>query len=197
MKVCSLKSPNIPLPYKHKNPLYRSLAISAYFLLLTALIPSLNADDFGQGDLKFHKSFVPIASNDPSTNYFGESMPHTDYDYRISKTEISIAQFNQARAADPRISRSRVNFWNTGQTPFSTIADSLKFGVHAPVTYINIIECFKFCNWLTSGDPYQGAYKIIKNQNPENDFLDVKDYVDVTTALTKYSTVYTVPTFIE
>jgi formylglycine-generating enzyme required for sulfatase activity len=75
--------------------------------------------------------------------------------------------------------------------------DEPKFGVHAPANSINLIECFKFCNWLTSGDPYQGAYKLIANANPAYDSLDVNDYVDVASAIATYGTAYTVPTFDE
>ena len=161
-------------------------------------LSSLHADDFGEGDLTFHINFVPIASNAPSTNYFGESMPHTDYDFRIGKTEVSIAQLLQARAADPRIVQSHIaDFYNSGRVDRDTEGDEPKFGVHAPVTYINLIECFKFCNWLTSGDPYQGAYKLIPNANPFDDTLDPDDYVDVASAIATYGTAYTVPTFDE
>jgi hypothetical protein len=93
-----------------------SLTLFGHLSLGPSWLSSLHADDFGEGDLKFHISFVPIASNAPSTNYFGESMPHTDYDFRIGKTEVSIAQLLQARAADPRIVRSHVaDFYNSGK----------------------------------------------------------------------------------
>ncbi|MDA0848727.1 MAG: hypothetical protein O2827_03105, partial [Verrucomicrobia bacterium] len=72
-----------------------------------------------------------------------------------------------------------------------------KFGVHAPVSNINLIECFKFCNWLTSGDPYQGTYKLIPNANPADDTLDPNDYVDIASAIIEFGTVYTLPTFAE
>jgi formylglycine-generating enzyme required for sulfatase activity len=175
-----------------------SLTLFGHLSLGPSWLSSLHADDFGEGDLKFHISFVPIASNAPSTNYFGDAMPHTDYDFRIGKTEVSIAQLLQARAADPRIVRSHIaDFSNSGRVDRNTEGDEPKFGVHAPANYINIIECFKFCNWLTSGDPYQGAYKLIANANPANDTLDVNDYVDVASAIATYGTVYTVPTFDE
>lgn len=115
-------------------------------------------------------------------------MPNTDYDYRIGKTEISIAQFLQARAADARISRPVVNHWNSEEE---------QFGVHAPVSKVNILECYKFCNWLTSGDPYQGAYKLIQESNPDNDTIDALDYVDRDGALAEFGTVYVLPTFFE
>lgn len=166
-------------------------------LTLNFFLVSTYADEFGEGDLKFHISFVPIASNAPSTNYFGKDMPYTDYDYRIGKTEISIAQFLQARAADSRISRANMDFWNSGRTNFDTEGNNPLFGVHAPVSNINIIECFKYCNWLTSGDPYKGVYKIIKNTNPENDSLNPDDYIDISSAVSEYGTVYKVPSFSE
>lgn len=181
------------------------LSLSLFLSLGLTLFPFLlgfvaHADEFGQGDLKFHISFVPIASNEPSVDFKGESMPFTDYDYRISKTEISIAQFLQARISDARISRPVVNFWNSQGYYYNTdnIPVALEAsGVHAPATNINLIECFKFCNWLTSGDPYQGAYKILQNANPEEDSLDVYDYVDRESALAEYGTVYVVPTYYE
>jgi formylglycine-generating enzyme required for sulfatase activity len=166
-----------------------------------SLLSSLHADDFGEGDLKFHISFVPIAGNAPSTNFFGDSMPYIDYDFRIGKTEVSIAQLLQARAADARIVRREVaDFFNSGREKERgqyIESNQPKFGVHAPAASINIIECFKFCNWLTSGDPYQGAYKLIPNPNPYDDTLDANDYVDVEAAIAEFGTVYTVPTFAE
>ena len=186
---------------------FLSLSLSLAFTLfsfLSLLSPFLlgfvaHADEFGQGDLKFHISFVPIASNEPSVDFKGDSMPYTDYDYRISQTEISIAQFLQARGHDARISRSVVDYWNAGRFNSFYERDEFKFGVSAPATHINIIECFKFCNWLTSGDPYQGAYKIAQNANPNNDSIDTEtlDYVDRESALAEYGTVYVVPTYYE
>jgi len=164
-----------------------------------SLLSSLHADDFGEGDLKFHISFVPIAGNAPSTNFFGDSMPYTDYDFRIGKTEVSIAQLLQARAADPRICRREVaDYYNSERADrYGVFPKVPKLGVHAPVSNINLIECFKFCNWLTSGDPYQGAYKLIPNANPYNDTLDATDYVDVEAAIAEFGTAYTLPTFVE
>ena len=169
------------------------MKIAIVHLLILSFIHTLvplqiQADDFGEGDLKFHISFVPIASNEPSQDYFGNDMPYTDYDYRIGKTEISIAQFLQALAADARISRPVVNHWNS---------EEAQFGVHAPVSEVNLLECYKFCNWLTSGDPYQGAYKLIQKSNPDNDTIDALDYVDRDGALAEFGTVYVLPTFFE
>ena len=170
-----------------------NMKIAIVHLLILSFIHTLvplqiQADDFGEDDLKFHISFVPIASNEPSQDYFGNDMPYTDYDYRIGKTEISIAQFLQARAADARISRPVVNHWNS---------EEAQFGVHAPVSEVNLLECYKFCNWLTSGDPYQGAYKLIQESNPDNDTIDALDYVDRDGALAEFGTVYVLPTFFE
>lgn len=170
----------------------RIMKITSLILLLLYTLFSIQtqADDFGEGDLKFHISFVPIASNEQAQDFIGNDLPYTDYDYRIGKTEISIAQFLQARAADARISRPVVDYWNS---------EEAQFGVHAPVSNVNIIECFKFCNWLTSGDPYQGAYQLIQNTNPDNDTIDLDqlDYVDREGALAEFGTVYVVPTFFE
>ena len=182
MKINLIKNTNLNL--------FLNLFLKLTLFFFISFTQNIHADEFGEGDLRFHISFVPISSNEPSQNIFGESLPSTDYSYRISKTEISIAQFLQARADNPRISKTDIDYWNTNQ-------DSLSIGIHAPVSKINFIESLKFCNWLTSGDPYQGAYKIIKEDNPEDDRIDPTDYVDRDSAIATFGTIYAIPTYNE
>jgi formylglycine-generating enzyme required for sulfatase activity len=147
------------------------------------LFAALQADEFGEGDLRFHIDFAPIAANQTTTDSYGEDwFYYTDYDYRIGRTEISIAQILQARAADSRICGTEVNYWNSESVEHP-------LGVHVPATKVDVYDIFRFCNWLTSGDPYQGAYLFDTNGT-----LDLDNYVDRSAALAKYDTVYVIPT---
>ena len=66
------------------------------------------------------------------------------YTYKISATEVSIAQFNASGAGS-----GNEGYWNDG---------TRTVGTDAPASYVSLYEAMKYCNWLTSGDVNSGVY---------------------------------------
>ena len=67
------------------------------------------------------------------------------YTYRISATEVTIAEFMAATGAGD----GDENYWDTsGRT----------VGPNAPASYVSLYEARKYCNWLTTGDVNSGYY---------------------------------------
>ncbi len=98
------------------------------------------------------------------TNGFGG----VNYSYRISQYEVTGAEFNQAAAADSRVGSC------TSTTPSS------------PAENVSWYEAAMFCNWLTSGDAYSGAYRF----NGSGAYLGVNR----ASAVSTFGTVYALPT---
>ena len=67
------------------------------------------------------------------------------YTYRISATEVTIAEFQLATGAGD----GDENYWNDG---------SRNVGPNAPVSVVSLYEARKYCNWLTTGDVNSGYY---------------------------------------
>ena len=66
------------------------------------------------------------------------------YTYRISATEVTIAEFAASDAGD-----GDENYWNTsGRT----------VGPNAPASMASLYEARKYCNWLTTRDVNSGYY---------------------------------------
>ncbi len=109
---------------------------------------------------------------DASTGYGA-----VNYDYRMGRTEVSVEQFSAAQSADPRIGNGNETYWNDGIRTG---------GLLAPAARVSWLEAALFCNWLTSGDAYAGAYV----------FSAVGDLtaVDRASAVGVYGTVYVLPT---
>ncbi len=84
-------------------------------------------------------NFVTIgnAGNTADTTGYGA----VNYDFQISQTEVSYAQFTQSGI-------SGGDFWVGG------------LGSNAPVAQISWNQAARYCNWLTSGDTTVGAYAI-------------------------------------
>ena len=68
------------------------------------------------------------------------------YDYKISQTEVTIAEFQRATGAG----NGNENYWNDG---IRTV------GSNAPAADISLYEAMKYCNWLTSGNINTGLYE--------------------------------------
>ena len=67
------------------------------------------------------------------------------YTYKISATEVTIAEFQAATGAGS----GNENYWNTsGRT----------VGPNAPASYVSLYEARKYCNWLTTEDVNSGYY---------------------------------------
>lgn len=100
---------------------------------------------------------------DPATGYGGIS-----YSYKIGRYEVTGAEFNTAVAADSRI----------GDCQY----DSL----NGPAYYVSWYEAAMYCNWLTSGDAYLGAYLF--------DGSGTFTGIDRASAISLYGNVYALPT---
>ena len=145
-------------------------------LSLALLATVAHADIFGTGANQFSIDFVNIGhvGNVADASGYGA----VNYDYRIGTYETTIGQFTKAVAADSRISHGyrSENYWNDG---IRTV------GINAPATDVSWSESAMFCNWLTTGDAYMGAYQ----------FDGVGTYLgtDRPTAVAAYGTVYVIP----
>lgn len=117
-------------------------------------------------------AFVTIgnAGNAAHTNGLGA----VAYDYKISATEVSIAELQAAGL----VGAGFQDYWNNGL--FGKTA-----GSNAPAVRITLYEAMQYCNWLTSGNIYTGAYVFASG---------VYQSTDRASALGMYSTVYALPT---
>lgn len=95
-----------------------------------------------------------------------------DHYYQISATEVTIAEFQRAAGAG----NGDENYWNIG---------SKTVGPNAPATCVSVYEAMKYCNWLTSGNITNGAYKFSGGAYQSTDRAS---------AITTYRTVYALPT---
>jgi len=90
-----------------------------------------------------------------------------NYSYQISQYEVTGAEFGAAVADDANVGNSNPN---TGSKP---------------AEYVSWYEAVKYCNWLTSGDAYLGAYT-----HSGGSFTGI----DRAGAISTYGTVYVLPT---
>jgi len=69
-----------------------------------------------------------------------------NYEYKISRYEVSIADFQPSGAGD-----NDEDYWNNvGGT----------VGSAAPAVYVTLYEAMHYCNYLTSGDVDNGVYSF-------------------------------------
>lgn len=119
-----------------------------YTAIIAAAILVLGFAQIAQADTirGLDMSFVGIgnAGNAASTN---TGYGAVNYNYGIATYEVTIDQFTKARAMDSRVGDGNEDHWNTVST-------------NAPATMVSWFEAAKFCNWLTSGDAYSGAYQF-------------------------------------
>lgn len=111
-------------------------------------------------------SFVTIGGTDvaaDTTGYGG-----VNYSYQISRYEVTGAEFGAAMTADSRIGGCSSDAPN------------------APAYYVSWFEAAKYCNWLTSGDAYLGAYT--------HDVSGTFTGIDRASAISMYGIVYALPT---
>lgn len=93
------------------------------------------------------------------------------YDYKIGKYEVTADQWAAVIAAD------------------SNVGDAGTYSGSQPAGGVHWVEAAKFCNWLTTGDAYLGAYQFSSITSPP-----VLAAVDRASALATYGTVYVIPT---
>ncbi len=91
-----------------------------------------------------------------------------NYSYKISQYEVTGAEFSTAIADDSRVGTY------VSQT------------VNSPAEYIRWYEAAMYCNWLTSGDAYLGAYSF----DGSGTFLGINRI----SAISTYGIVYALPT---
>ena len=112
-------------------------------------------------------TFVTIgnAGNAADTTGYGA----VGYTYRISETEVTIAEFTASGAGN-----NNENFW----LPYGA-------GTAAPASQVSLYEAMKYCNYLTSGNINNGAYQFSGG-----------NYTGTAraSAISTYGTVYALPT---
>ncbi len=79
-----------------------------------------------------------------TTGYGGVS-----YEYNISVTEVTIAEFQAYRTATGTTGNE--NYWNDG-------VDGRSAGTGAPAVNVSLYEAMKYCNYLTTGNINSGYY---------------------------------------
>ncbi|MEI7850457.1 MAG: SUMF1/EgtB/PvdO family nonheme iron enzyme [Kiritimatiellales bacterium] len=107
------------------------------------------------------------AGNAADTTGYGD----VSYTYRISATEVTIAEFTASGAGN-----GNENYWNDG---------TRTVGANAPASYVSLYEAMQYCNWMTSGNTNNGAYQFIGGTFRS---------ADRASAVTTYGTVYALPT---
>jgi len=73
-----------------------------------------------------------------------------NYEYRIGKHEVSIAQFMASGAGGGDL---REDFWNSTVGPGGQTV-----GPNAPACNMSFKEAMRYCNWLTTGNVNSGLY---------------------------------------
>ncbi len=117
------------------------------------------------GDATLLMDFVPIDSdlgNPDCTSGSGS----VSYMYRIGTFEVTAAQWAAVESADPRVGAA----YGSGDFPAGRVSWD---------------EAAKFCNWLTSGDAYAGAYQFEETGTLVG--------IDRQAALYAYGTIYVLP----
>jgi formylglycine-generating enzyme len=93
------------------------------------------------------------------------------YNYQISATEVTIAEFTASGAGS-----GNENYWNDG---------ARTVGIAAPASLVSLYEAMKYCNWLTSSNVNNGAYVFSAG---------VYQSTDRASAIATYGMVYALPT---
>jgi len=149
------------------------LAICLVVVCVMAVANTASADIFGTGSNQFTIDFVTIGNagnaadtqvmvNDGTTGYGAVSS-----NYRIGKYEVTAAQ------------------WQTINTA-AGVGDSGYWSGNQPVASISWYEAAQFCNYLTSGNKYSGAYKFDISGNFQE--------IDRVSSISTYGTTYVIPT---
>jgi sulfatase modifying factor 1 len=86
------------------------------------------------------------AANRDHSFHGGDGKGAVSYSYRISKTEVTIAQM-----AASGVGSGNEGYWNDG---------TRNVGTNAPAVRVSWYEAAKYCNWLTTGNALTGAYQF-------------------------------------
>jgi formylglycine-generating enzyme required for sulfatase activity len=140
---------------------YRGIVQIAALLFFAAV----RADTISHNGTGVNVDFVTIGSagNAADTNGRGS----VNYNYRIGQSEITASQWSTVATA---AGINEAGTWNGNQ----------------PVASVSWYEAAQFCNWLTSGNKYSGAYQFNGSGTLTN--------VNRSMAVSLYGTVYVLPT---
>ena len=132
--------------------------------------------------------FVTIGNPGNPGDTRAEANPYgcgaVDYEYRISKYEITNTQWNNLIAFAGAPSGNNVEGYN----PYDESA--VWTDAQQPTNEVSWYEATQFCNYLTSGDKSQGAYQFSGDNLNPGDFLGI----DRDSAVSTYGIAYVLPT---
>ncbi|MGB0184587.1 MAG: SUMF1/EgtB/PvdO family nonheme iron enzyme, partial [Opitutales bacterium] len=152
--------------------------VTEYYQAPYYLIKSIPPTVITHGSDSVSLDMVPIAKPWNAPVYQGDrSYGYVDREYKIGKYEITAAQFAAVLAADSRVGDGDESHWVTEGVGSADVA---------PAAQVSWLEAAKFCNWLTSGNAYTGAYQFDASGN----FVKT----DRQAAFATYSTLYVLPT---
>ncbi len=114
-------------------------------------------------------------SNDGTGN---QAYGGVSYEYKISATEVSIAEFQAYRTATSTTGNE--GYWNDG---------TRTVGTAAPASNVSLYEAMKYCNYLTSGNVNSGYYNTSDGGSTYQ--ANASSHIDYATA---NGTTYFVPT---
>jgi len=97
--------------------------------------------------------------------------------YRIGKYEVTNAQWNTFTAAAGA---------PTGNPSYAYDQNAFYTGAQQPTNTVSWYEAAQFCNYLTSGNKYSGAYKFDISGNFQE--------IDRASSISTYGTTYVIPT---
>jgi formylglycine-generating enzyme required for sulfatase activity len=125
------------------------------WIKVCAFAAALVAMGVAQADVVTIGSFVTIGDAGATADEFGFGYGGVSYPYEISRTEVSIKQFRAfttATGIGETSGETAESYWNDGV--------HRNVGEDAPAVYVSQVEAMQYCNWLTSEDPYKGAYSF-------------------------------------
>ena len=138
-----------------------TIVFSTFVVVAATIAPTKSA----HANIVFDWATVRNSGNapDPATGYGSVS-----YDYRISKTEVTNAQYVQfLNTVDPAgtnqlaLYNSSMGFnggitFQTGNVNGAKYLTKPGYG-NKPVVYASWLDAVRFCNWLQNGSPVSGA----------------------------------------
>ena len=158
------------------------LAVSLCLLFIS----SIASADVVQGiDIDFVTFGDVNNPGDTRTVYPDSADPYgcgtVDYIYKVGKYEITNGQWDTfvLEAGAP-----------IGNPSDAYDANAYWTGDNIPTNKVSWYEAAQFCNYLTSGDKSQGAYLFSGDNNDPGDF----NGIDRDTALSRFETIYVIPT---
>jgi formylglycine-generating enzyme required for sulfatase activity len=155
--------------------------VFALIVLVMAATNSTSADNVRGINI----DFVTIGNAGNAGDKRVEANPYNcgavSYNYRISKYEVTNAQWNAFTAAagaptgNPSYAYDQSSYWTVAQQPTGNVS---------------WYEAAQFCNYLTSGDKSKGAYQFSGDNSNPGDFMGINR----NSAISYYGIAYVIPT---